>query len=196
MSKTSVLTWCIPTYAIMQVFGHLVMEVAREKCKKNALFAQICVLSDSNKRLQAWSLLIFWVRINIFLKNYITSEGAVSHNVLYYQQLSILLVNNCFFASRDSGGPWWGYHQVVWSQPIVHFWDTGGQQIHSPFSAALSVSAHAQYCARRYEHAQYCEKGPFKSLPFDFIQCWPWSRDHYFQEVPVFLHGLGTSQIQ
>ena len=24
-----------------------------------------------------------------FLKNYVTSEGAVSHNVLYYQQLSI-----------------------------------------------------------------------------------------------------------
>ena len=25
----------------------------------------------------------------VFLKNYVTSEGAVSHNVLYYQQLSI-----------------------------------------------------------------------------------------------------------
>ena len=29
------------------------------------------------------------VRNNFFLENYITSEGAVSHNVLYYHQLSI-----------------------------------------------------------------------------------------------------------
>ncbi len=29
------------------------------------------------------------VRNNFFLGNYVTSEGAVSHNVLYYQQLSI-----------------------------------------------------------------------------------------------------------
>ena len=27
-----------------------------------------------------------------FLKNYVTSEGAVSHNVLYYQQLSVTLL--------------------------------------------------------------------------------------------------------
>ena len=30
------------------------------------------------------------VRNNFFLKNYVISEGAVSHNVLYYQQLSII----------------------------------------------------------------------------------------------------------
>ena len=29
------------------------------------------------------------VRSYIFLKNYVTSEVAVSHNVFYYQQLSI-----------------------------------------------------------------------------------------------------------
>ena len=28
------------------------------------------------------------VRKYFFLKNYVTSEGAASHNVLYYQQLS------------------------------------------------------------------------------------------------------------
>ena len=33
-------------------------------------------------------LLIISVRNYLFLKNYATSEGAVSHNVLYYQQLS------------------------------------------------------------------------------------------------------------
>ena len=42
------------------------------------------------------------VRNYFFLKNYVTSEGAVSHNVLYYQQLSIaryqvsFYANNCF----------------------------------------------------------------------------------------------------
>ena len=50
--------------------------------EKNTLVGQICVLSDRNKR-----LLAILVRNNLFLKNYVTSEGVVSHNVLYYQQL-------------------------------------------------------------------------------------------------------------
>ena len=29
------------------------------------------------------------MRSQIFLENYVTSEGAISHNVLYYQQLAI-----------------------------------------------------------------------------------------------------------
>ena len=33
--------------------------------------------------------LFIWVRNYLFLNNYVTSEGAVSYNVLYYQQLSI-----------------------------------------------------------------------------------------------------------
>ena len=37
----------------------------------------------------SWSLFFIWVRNYLFLKNYVTSEGAVSHNVLCYQQLSI-----------------------------------------------------------------------------------------------------------
>ena len=38
----------------------------------------------------------------LFLKNYVASEGVVSHNVLYYQQLSnarcqvSFLINICF----------------------------------------------------------------------------------------------------
>ncbi len=32
---------------------------------------------------------IILVRSYLFLKNYVTSEGVVSHNVLYYQQLSV-----------------------------------------------------------------------------------------------------------
>ena len=47
--------------------------------------------------LQEWSLLI-WVRNNLFLKNYVTSEGAVSHNIWTYQLLSIVLYQVSFYA--------------------------------------------------------------------------------------------------
>ena len=49
--------------------------------KEKTFCAQLCVLSDTKAR----SLLI----LNPFLKNYVTSEGAVSHNVFYYQQLPL-----------------------------------------------------------------------------------------------------------
>ena len=39
---------------------------------------------------------IVLVESYIFLKNYVTSEGAVSHNVLYYQQLSIACLQVSF----------------------------------------------------------------------------------------------------
>ena len=82
--------------------------------RKNSLAAQMCVLSAAKKGLEAWSLLIFgrettsfskttllqnlilrsrnqtqifsW-KITSFSKT-VTSEGAVFHNILYYQQLS------------------------------------------------------------------------------------------------------------
>ena len=58
------------------------------KREKNTLVGRICVLIDRNKRLLARILLFVLVRNNIFLKIYATVEGAVSHNVLYYEQLS------------------------------------------------------------------------------------------------------------
>ena len=39
------------------------------------------------------------VRYYLFLKNYVTSEGAVSHNVLYYEQLSIARYQVSFYAN-------------------------------------------------------------------------------------------------
>ena len=42
------------------------------------------------------------VRNYIFLKNLITLEGAVSHNVLYYQQLSIARYRASFYANNSS----------------------------------------------------------------------------------------------
>ena len=43
-----------------------------------------------NERLQSFNI---QVRNYLFLINYTTSEEAVSHNVLYYQQLSIQSIN-------------------------------------------------------------------------------------------------------
>ena len=48
--------------------------------RKNTLVTQSCVTS--------------------FLENYVTSEGAVSHNVLYYQQLSIACNQVRFYAKN------------------------------------------------------------------------------------------------
>ena len=53
----------------------------RNERKKHPCFTIFVWFQMNNK------LFIIWVRN--YLKNYITSEGAVSHNVLYYQQLSI-----------------------------------------------------------------------------------------------------------
>ena len=41
---------------------------------------------------------IILVRNYLFLKNYITSEGVVSHNVLYYQELSNMFVTKSFLS--------------------------------------------------------------------------------------------------
>ena len=43
------------------------------------------------------------VKNYFFLKNYTTSEGAVSHNVLYYQQLSIARYQVSFYANNYFG---------------------------------------------------------------------------------------------
>ena len=40
------------------------------------------------------------LRNYFFLKNYVTSEGAVSHNVFYYQQLSIAHRQVSFYANN------------------------------------------------------------------------------------------------
>ena len=62
-----------------------------------------CVLSD------AWFWDLIWglelssnasVRNYFFLPNYFTSEGAVSHNVLYYQQLSIAHYQVSFYSNN------------------------------------------------------------------------------------------------
>ena len=56
--------------------------------RKNTPVGRTCVLSDRNKILLARKSFNILVRYYIILKNYVTLEGAVSHNVVYYQQLS------------------------------------------------------------------------------------------------------------
>ena len=64
-----------------------VIEVAREKLKKNThLHKFVCFqVPNINKGFSSSGLasFIIWVRNYLFLKKYVTSEGAVSHNVLY-----------------------------------------------------------------------------------------------------------------
>ena len=43
---------------------------------------------------------IFFVEMYFFLENYVTSEGAVYHNVFYYQQLSIACYQVSFYANN------------------------------------------------------------------------------------------------
>ena len=69
--------------------------------EKNTLVAQIqCAFQMHNKRLQARSFLVIWVRNYLFLKRYNTSEGALSHNVLYHQQLTIAYHQVGFYAKN------------------------------------------------------------------------------------------------
>ena len=61
----------------------------------------MCVLPDANKRLQL-KYFIIWARNYLFLKKkYVTSEGAVSLNMLYYQQLSNACFQGSFYANND-----------------------------------------------------------------------------------------------
>ena len=82
ISKTSLLTWCISTYA---------QACEENNGRKNTLVAWSCVLSDTWFRDLSWGLKInsnILVRNSFLLKN-VTSEGTASHNVFYYQQPSI-----------------------------------------------------------------------------------------------------------
>ena len=91
--------WCILTHKICANLN----SIGNRSCKrimrrKKTPLSQIFVCFQmSNKRLQLKSVTI-GVRTYLFVKNYVASEGAVSHNVLYYQQLSIAHYQVSFYA--------------------------------------------------------------------------------------------------
>ena len=71
--------------------------------RKNTLVTWRCVLSDAgfqDLKFKIWGLEIKFVENYFFLENYDTSEEAVSHNVLYYQQLSITRNQVSFYAKN------------------------------------------------------------------------------------------------
>ena len=70
--------------------------------EKNTIVTRTCVLSDAWFRdLKIyWGLEILFVVNYFYLENYLTSEGAVSHNVFYYQQLSIACYQVSFYANN------------------------------------------------------------------------------------------------
>ena len=66
--------------------------IGRRKEEKNTLVAQSCVLSGAwfrDLKLITWGLEIKFMENTFFLEKYVTSEGAVSHTVLYYVPLPI-----------------------------------------------------------------------------------------------------------
>ena len=56
-----------------------------------------CLEFDTSAEVSYSAQIIILVRNYLFLKNNVTSEGAVSHNVLYYQQLSVARYQVSFF---------------------------------------------------------------------------------------------------
>ena len=49
-------------------------------------------------KIKFWGFEIKFVENYFFLENYVTSEGAVFHNILNYQQLSIACYQVMFYA--------------------------------------------------------------------------------------------------
>ena len=81
MSKTSILTWCIPTWAYNNKLGaiwtQLVFKVARKRKKNKPLLHNFVCFRMHKIKASAEVFLIFWVRNYLFLKTNITSEGTV-----------------------------------------------------------------------------------------------------------------------
>ena len=87
----------------MKIKTQSVLAVVQENNeRKNTLGAVTCHLCAVRCIIQASRLKYFyvWVWNCLFLKHYTTSEGAVSQNVLYYQQLSIARYQVGFYANN------------------------------------------------------------------------------------------------
>ena len=71
--------------------------------RNNIFVTQSCALSDAwfrDLKFKFWGLEIKFVENYVFLENYVTSEGAVSHSVLYYQPLPITRYQVRFYANN------------------------------------------------------------------------------------------------
>ena len=83
----------------MEIWAQLVVEVVRRRMKKKTQYCRKgCVLSNA----WIWDLSRGSNQFNLFLKNYVTSEGAGSHNVLYHDQQLLSIARNqvSFYANN------------------------------------------------------------------------------------------------
>ena len=93
---------------------------------------------------------IIWVRSYLFLKNYITSERAISHNIFYYQQLSIacyqvsLYSNNYFLIPVITKCPvhWMVVLVVSSTVRLVWFWALVNEATYITVSGSLPGFLH------------------------------------------------------
>ena len=72
--------------------------------EKNTPVTWSCVRLDGwfqDLKFWIWGLEIKFVENYFFLKNHGTSEGAVSHNVLYHQPLPITRPQERFYANKS-----------------------------------------------------------------------------------------------
>ena len=82
--------------------------IGRPSCEitvkeKDTLVTLSCVLLDAwfrGLKFLSWGLEIKFVETYFFLENYVTSEVAISHNVLYYQLFPITHYQVGFYADN------------------------------------------------------------------------------------------------
>ena len=96
-TSKSILTWCMYPNIYIQIINLLKVSL---DCKR--IMTEKISLLHYFVCFQMHRCFIISVRNYILLKNYITAEGAVSHNVLYYWQLFIahILYHISFFANN------------------------------------------------------------------------------------------------
>ena len=107
-------------------FGlNMVIEVARKWWKKKHPWTNLCAFKW-NKRLLARSLFIIIVRNYLFFKNYNTSEGVVSHNVIYYTNSSPMIVTKSvfkfIFVSSNYQTCILPFKSIFINEPLINHW--------------------------------------------------------------------------
>ena len=93
--------WTFSEIILCEKLAYLLIEFARDLREKKTLLLHYFVwFQMHNKRLYVWSLSFFWARNELFLKNYVTSEGALFYNVVhvYCQKYLIARYHVSFYA--------------------------------------------------------------------------------------------------
>ena len=100
LSKTSHLTWLSQHMHQITNLWKFCHRSCGGTMKENTFVVPTCVLLDPFKSLQVWSVLKYEWEITSFSKTFNTSEGAVFHNILFYQQPFIAHYQRSFCANN------------------------------------------------------------------------------------------------